>query len=102
MAYRIPYKLRVPSSARDSFNQSLPTYVDGATIWGTPAFKSGSEGIENEQEFVSRNFTIECNWHPDLNDDCQLTFDGRIFDITSIDNVDHRNSKLILTVTEEV
>lgn len=68
----------------------------------TPATARDIERIAAGTVITSATHTIEGRWRPDISTKSRVLFDGRIFHITGIQNVEERDITLRLLAEEQI
>lgn len=87
---------RSPVYAKDGYNQDkIVSWDDVATVWASLEDSSGSEVNQADQITAVRTTTFRIRYRDDLSETFQVRFDGRYYDIESIQRPD-RNRFLIV------
>ena len=71
------------------------------TRWAAVRPAPGGEAFEDERPRAKQKVVFEIRYVAGITNKMRVSWDSRLFDIQSIENVDERNKKLLLT-TEEV
>ena len=86
---------------KNEFHEVVEEYTPAFEVW--VELKPLNMRERERAAAVGRtvSHSIDCHWHPDLNGSCRLNYQGRVFDISDILNVDEQN-KMFKIVAHEV
>lgn len=79
------------SSTQNTVGEKIDNYTDVTTVWGEVKPFRGSEVFENYKEFGELTHKITIRYYQGLDRTWRIKFDGRIFRIVSVVNIEERD-----------
>lgn len=103
LSRRITIQQQSPSV--DSFGQQVSTWTDVATVWASIEPSVGRELMAAQAVSIDQPTTITIRWQPIFASPkavaaMRVAYNGRIFDIHSVENEGERNTLLTLLASE--
>ncbi len=97
--------LQQQSPSVDSYGQQITTWSDVATVWASVEPSVGRELIAAQAVSLDQPTTITLRWQPALANPkavaaMRAVYNGRIFNIHSVENEAERNTLLTLLASE--
>lgn len=93
------------TSSRDGYGQETRTWSTLATYWGSIRTPTGREALNAAQQKAELTHVVTLRWTGEsttITPKDQLSYKGRLFAITWINNVDERNRQLDIYCQELV
>lgn len=100
--YSIPLTYYAVTSAQDEGGQLIDTDATGIRVWANLSTLSGQEIDGNDVEQAYNILKIETRYHPTIVVKGRFTWQGRTFNIRSINNVDEANKELHIVAVENL
>jgi SPP1 family predicted phage head-tail adaptor len=98
MRHRIT--LQKPTHTRNDFNESVTTYNDFVTVWGTIEWQSGRRFVEAKQLNAEVQGVVRIRYRSRVLPEWRIKFDNRYLEILSISNIYERGQELQINVKE--
>lgn len=91
-----------PVKVEDAGEDEKTAYVPAGTIYASMRPLQGRELLEARQMDARKPVRIETRYRKDLDENCELTWDGRRFKIESVANDGENNAKLEIMAEERL
>jgi SPP1 family predicted phage head-tail adaptor len=85
---------------RDSYGAKVSSWNNSATVWASVRTVSGSEQLQSGQIYAGETVQFEMRYRA-LNPSARISYDGKIYNIRSIQNVDDKDARLRVLTTVE-
>jgi SPP1 family predicted phage head-tail adaptor len=85
---------------RDSFGDKVSSWNNSATVWASVRTVSGSEQFQSGQIYAGETVQFEMRYRA-LNPSARISYDGKIYNIKSILNVNDKDAQLRVLTTVE-
>lgn len=85
---------------RDSYGAEVSSWNNSATVWASVRTVSGSEQLQSGQIYAGETVQFEMRYRA-LNPSARISYDGKIYNIRSIQNVDDKDARLRVLTTVE-
>lgn len=97
--------LQQQSTSVDTYGQQIATWTDVATVWASVEPSVGRELMAAQAVSLDQPTTITIRWQPAFASPkavaaMRVVYNGRIFNIHSVENEDERNRMLTLLASE--
>ncbi|WP_300338225.1 phage head closure protein [Accumulibacter sp.] len=97
--------LQQQSQSVDSYGQQIATWTDVATVWASVEPSVGRELMAAQAVSLDQPTTITIRWQaafasPKAVAAMRVVYNGRLFNIHSVENEEERNSTLTLIASE--
>jgi SPP1 family predicted phage head-tail adaptor len=93
-------ELQAPSDFIDDLGQPVRNWTTYATIWAQISPISVAEGVFGNQLKGLETHSILIRWRDDVRVNHRMLHDGRIFQISSVRNLDENRQALAIAATE--
>ena len=97
LAYRVAI-LR-PVTVRDIYGAQSVRYAYVRDVWADVKFKKGNRALDHGEVWLPTTIVITTRLHSDINERVRLRWDGKVYQIDSL-NRDRINGSLTITATE--
>lgn len=94
--------LQQMSTTRDSFGAVVETWADVATVWAAIEPAGGRETLAGQEVTAEVTHRVRIRYRADVTPEMRANFQGRVFDIQAVLNVDGRGRELHLLCKEMV
>lgn len=91
--------IMVPDVARDSFGSQSVTYHEARKVWANVKFSKGIRALEHGEMWLPTTIVITMRIHPEVNEYVRLTWEGKTYQITSLNKDIHEGSLTITATT---
>lgn len=93
------------ATTQDTFGQQSTTWTTLATVWADIEALSGREAMAAQAANVDISHTITVRYQsifaqPKIVATYRVLYNGRIFNVHSMENIEERNAIVVLTVSE--
>lgn len=97
LRHRITIKQR--ASGRDASGAPVDTYTDVCTVWAFVSILTGKERWAGEHTLNNYDAGVTIRYRPDLTEDMQVHFEGRVLDIKNIiDPIGNKSDMILMCV----
>jgi SPP1 family predicted phage head-tail adaptor len=93
-------ELQAPTDSMDDLGQPVRTWSTYATIWAQISPISVAEGLFGSQLKGLETHSILIRWRDDVRINHRMLYEGRIFLISSVRNLDENRQALAIAATE--
>lgn len=87
---------------QNTINQTTQEWKEYKSVWATVKALRGSERYEAMKVQAQQIYKITTRYHDGITPDMRILFNGKIFEITSVNNVEEANYMLEMECTEYV
>jgi SPP1 family predicted phage head-tail adaptor len=92
--------LQKPVHTRNDFNESVTTYSDFITVWGTIEWGSGRRFVEAKQLNADVQGVVRIRYRSGIQPEWRIKYGDRYLEILSISNIYERGQELQISVKE--
>lgn len=87
-------------SSKNDYGESVSSWVDYVTLWANIKHLRGQELFLSEQVYNKEVFRIQTRYYSGIDTKMRISYDSKIFNITSINNINEKNITLEFIVEE--
>lgn len=95
-ALRHTITIQTRTVTRDSYGGETETWADSATVPASVESLSGREYWAARQTMASEIVRFRIRWRQGVTADCRIVWDGRTWDIESVQDPDGRRRELVI------
>lgn len=88
-----------PTVVRGTFGSQVVTYTEIRKVWANVKFSKGNRALEHGEMWLPTTIVITMRLHPDVNEYVRLTWEGKTYQITSLNKDIHEGSLTITATT---
>lgn len=99
LRHRITIQQRTASVAH---GEQSTSWTDFVSAWAAVQPLTGTEALVGRQENAAVSHRVVVRYQPGITPSMRVSFNGRLFDIQSVINIDERNRELHLMCLEQV
>lgn len=74
----------VPTTTRGAMNEQVTTYEAAKEVWARVVYKKGDSALTLGEGWMTGSISVEMRWNTLVTDRCRLRWDGKTYQIDSI------------------
>lgn len=94
LRYRVT--IFTPATVRDKYGSQSVTFNETRTVWADVHFKKGSRALDHGELWLPNTIEVTTRLHPELTEYVRLRWDGKMYQIDSLNRDVFQGSITIL------